>query len=225
MKNLAAFKKKMAAMYLFALAFTMAAFFFPAGTLYYYEAWIFIGVLFIPAFFLLMYFLKHDPALMERRMKYREKETKQKIIILIADLIYFVAFLIPGFDHRYGWSDVPFPIVIASNIIIFLSYMLFFLVLKENSYASRIVEVTKDQKVVSTGPYAVIRHPMYVAQIGMIVFMPPALGSIWALIPFLIVIPEIVLRILDEEKLLKQQLKGYKEYCKKVRFRLIPYLW
>jgi protein-S-isoprenylcysteine O-methyltransferase Ste14 len=225
MKNLSSFKKKMAAMYIFALAFTAAIFFIPAGTLDFYEVWVFLGVLFIPMFFLLGYFLKKDPAILERRMNYKERVKTQKILITIADIIFLIAFLIPGFDHRYGWSNIPFEIVITADVIIFLSYLLFFLVLKENSYASRVIEVTKDQKVISTGPYAIVRHPMYVAITGMMIAMPIALGSLWAMIPFLLVIPVIILRILNEEKVLKDELKGYKEYCHKTRFRLIPYIW
>ena len=225
MKNLAAFKPRMVAIYFFAVAFTAAVFFLPAGTLDFYQAWIFMGVIFIPAFFVITYFLKRDPELLRRRMQYKEKEIQQKKIIIVADVIFFVAFLMPGFDHRYGWSDVPFWLVIVSNAIVFLSYLLCFLVFKKNSYASRIIEVQKDQKVISTGPYAVVRHPMYVAVICMMVFMPLALGSYWSLIPYLLVIPVIVLRILNEEKVLREQLKGYIEYCKKTRFRLIPHVW
>jgi protein-S-isoprenylcysteine O-methyltransferase Ste14 len=199
--------------------------FLPAGSLNYWQAWIFMGVLFIPVMFVVSYFLKHDRGLLERRMKFKEKEAEQKTIIKITDLIFFVGFLIPGFDYRYGWSKVPTAVVIISDIIIFLGYLLVFFVFRENSYTSRIIEVDKKQKVISTGPYSVIRHPMYAGVISMFIFMPLALGSYWALIFFIPVIVLVILRTLNEEEVLLRDLKSYKEYCQKVRYRLIPGVW
>lgn len=199
--------------------------FWPAGSFNYWEGWIFMAVLFIPFIFVVSYFLKHDPELLKRRMRFKEKEKEQKILIKIANLIFFIGFLIPGFDFRYGWSSVPAFIVVLSDIIVFLGYMLVFWVFKVNSYTSRIVEVAKGQKVITTAPYSVVRHPMYSGVIIMYIFMPLALGSYWALLFFMPMIPIIMLRALNEEKVLLRDLKGYKEYYSKVRYRIMPGVW
>lgn len=199
--------------------------FLPAGSLNYWQAWLFMAILFIPAFFVASYFLKHDPKLLERRMRFKEKEIREKLIIKLTTLLFFIGFLIPGFDYRYGWSTVPVWLVIISDIIIFLGYLLVFFVFKENTYTSRIIEVEKGQKLITTGPYSVVRHPMYVGVILMFIFMPLALGSYWALIFFIPVIALVIARTLDEERVLLKDLKGYKEYMKKVRYRLIPGVW
>ncbi|MBU0668069.1 isoprenylcysteine carboxylmethyltransferase family protein [Patescibacteria group bacterium] len=199
--------------------------FLPAGSIMYWHAWLFIGTFFIPAFFVLIYFLKHDPKFLERRMKFKEKEIKQKTIIKIATLIFLAGFLIPGFDYRYGWSNIPTFLVILSDIIIFFGYLIILFVFKENRYASRIVVVEKGQKVITTGPYSVVRHPMYAGAILMYIFLPIALGSYWALFFFISIIPFIILRIFNEEEVLLRDLKGYREYMKKVKYRLIPGIW
>lgn len=218
-------KRKICLISLLALIVLGLMLFLPAGSFDYWQAWVFLGTLFIPVFFAVLYFLKHDPKLLERRMQYKEKEIKQKTIIKVATLSFFLGFLIPGLDYHYAWSSVPTGLVIVSDLIIFLSYLLVFFVFKENSYASRIIEVEKGQKVISTGPYSVIRHPMYVGVTLMYLFVPTALGSYWALIFFLPIIPIIIFRTLDEERLLLKDLEGYKEYCKKVKYRIIPRIW
>jgi protein-S-isoprenylcysteine O-methyltransferase Ste14 len=199
--------------------------FLPAGSLNYWQAWLFMGTLFVPFVFVASYFLKHDPGLLERRLRFKEKEAEEKVIIRIGQLLFFIGFLVPGFDFRFGWSNVPSWLVIASDAVIFLAYMLVFLVFKENSYASRIVEVDKKQKVISTGPYAFVRHPMYTGVIPMYLCIPLALSSYIALIFFVPVVIVIILRIFDEERLLLKDLEGYKEYTKKVKYRLIPSVW
>lgn len=199
--------------------------FLPAGSLKFWQAWLFMGTLFIPFLFVLSYLLKHDPELLERRIKFKEKEAKEKTLIKIAQLFFFIGFLIPGLDYRYGWSNAPYWLVIASDIIIFMAYMLVFRVFKENSYASRIVEVDEKQKVITTGPYAFVRHPMYSGVIPMYLCVPLALGSYFALIFFIPGIIVIIFRIFDEEEVLLRDLKGYKEYTEKVKYRLIPHIW
>lgn len=199
--------------------------FLPAGTFDYWEAWIYLGVILGPMFFIVLYFLRKDPALLERRIRMREKEEKQKIIITIADLFFFIGFLIPGLDHRYHWSEVPESLVIVSDAFIFLGYMAFFWVLRENSYASRIIEVEKGQRVVTTGPYAIVRHPMYLAVLVILLFTPLALGSFWALIFFLPLPPLIIFRLLNEEEVLSRELPGYREYCQRTPYRLFPFIW
>jgi protein-S-isoprenylcysteine O-methyltransferase Ste14 len=200
-------------------------FFWPAGTFRYWQAWVYIAILFIPMLCVFIYLIRNDPELLERRMKAREKERRQKSIQLVGGLFFLVIYLLPGFDRRYGWSSVPVAVVIAADILVLAAYGFFVRILKENSYASRIVEVEKNQKVITTGPYAVVRHPMYVAIIIMYVFAPLALGSYWAAIPALSLIPILAARIRNEEKMLLMGLPGYQEYVQRVRFRLIPGIW
>ena len=204
---------------------TAAFFFIPAGTFDYWQAWVYLSILFLPMIGVEVYFLKHDSALLERRLQSREKVKEQKRIIRWTYPIFLVTFLLPGFDRRFGWTHTPAAFVIAADIVVLLSYYLFFLVLRENSYASRIIEVSSDQKVIQTGPYAILRHPMYTAVISLYVFSPLALGSWLAMIPALLLIPLIVLRTLDEEKMLMRDLKGYKEYMQQVKYRLLPGIW
>jgi len=199
--------------------------FVPAGTLDYWQAWLYMAVVLLPAAIVITYFMINDPAFLERRLRTREKETKQQLIIKFGTLIFIAGFLIPGLDHLFGWSDVPFELVVAADALVFLSYMFIFLVFKENSWAGRTVQVEKGQKVVTTGPYAIMRHPMYFGAIIMYVATPIALGSYWALPPFLFIIPIFIYRILNEEEVLRRELPGYIEYCKKTRYRLLPYVW
>jgi protein-S-isoprenylcysteine O-methyltransferase Ste14 len=217
--------KKFFLLFLAAFAVIALALFVPAGTLDYWQAWLYIAVVMLPAAIVVTYFLKRDPAFLERRLSTREKEAKQQLIIKLSLPIFIIGFLLPGLDRRFGWSHVPFELAIAANAVVFLSYMLIFLVFKENSYASRTVQVEKGQKVVSTGPYAIVRHPMYLGSMFMYLATPIALGSYWALPPFVLMVPVFVFRILSEEEVLRRGLKGYKEYCKKVRYRLIPFVW
>jgi len=151
----------------------------------FWEAWVYFGILFVPMIFVLTYLLKNDPELLERRMKMKEKEEPQKVFVKLSILVFLIAFIIPGIDHRFEWSEVPFIVIIIADLFIFIGYLLFFLVLKENTYASRIIEVEKDQRVISTGLYAIVRHPMYVAVIMMYVLSPLALGSFWAVVAVL----------------------------------------
>jgi protein-S-isoprenylcysteine O-methyltransferase Ste14 len=200
-------------------------FFLPAGTLAYWHAWVYCGILFIPMLFVFVYLLRNDPALLERRLRTKEKTRPQQLFIKLSIVVYVLAFLIPGFDYRFTWSSVPIIIVIIADVFVFLGYMLFFLVLRENSYASRVVEVEQGQKVISTGPYAFVRHPMYVAALVMFLFSPLALGSFWALIPVIPLPLLFAFRIKEEEKLLIQELEDYQKYTQKVRYRLIPMIW
>lgn len=151
-------KKQIILRFIMAPIFLGLMLFLPAGSLDYWQAWIYCGVLLIPVSFVVLYFLKKDPALLERRMRMKEKEDKQKTIVKLGIIIFFIGFLIPGLDYRYHWSNVPVYLVIAANAIVLSGYIFVFLVFRENSYASRIIEVEKDQKVITTGPYAIVRR-------------------------------------------------------------------
>jgi len=197
----------------------------PAGTFNFWQVYVYTGILVIPMIFVLFYFLKNDPLFLERRTRVKEKEKAQKIIQIVFSLIFFSGFVIPGLDKRFGWSDIPINIVLITDIIILLGYLLIFFVFKQNSYASRVVEVDKSQKVISTGLYSFVRHPMYLGVLIMYIPTPVALGSYWGLIPMATIPLAIVLRILNEEKVLSNDLPGYKEYCQKTKYRLIPLIW
>jgi protein-S-isoprenylcysteine O-methyltransferase Ste14 len=202
-----------------------AMFLIPAGTFAYWEAWIYMGVLFIPMFFVFIYLIRNEPELLARRMKMREKEAEQKLIIKLSYIPFLVAFLLPGFDKRFGWSNVPVAVAVIADFLVLISYGIFFLILKENPYASRVVEVEPEQTVITSGPYAKVRHPMYSVVLTMYLFSPLALGSFWAIIPMVFIIPLIVARILNEEEVLLRDLKGYEDYMQKTRYRLIPGIW
>lgn len=212
---------------MFPLAFIILAaiLFLPAGSLKYWQGWIFCAVILVPALFVAIYFLKKSPEFLERRMKFKEKEIRQKTIVKIGNIFFFLGFLIPGFDYRFGWSAVPLWLAVTSDAIILASYFLVFLSFKENTYAARTVEVFENQKVIDTGPYATLRHPMYAGMIPMFLFTPIALGSFWALIPIIPVCVIIILRALNEEEVLRRDLPGYDAYCEKVRYRLVPFVW
>jgi protein-S-isoprenylcysteine O-methyltransferase Ste14 len=197
----------------------------PAGTFNYWQAHTYLASLLIPMIFVLMYFLKRDPQFLERRTHTKEKEKHQTLIVSLSTIIFLAAYLVPGLDKRFGWSHVPIGIVIAADAMNLLGYALVFFVFNQNSYASRVVEIDKDQKVVSTGLYGIVRHPMYLGVLIMFLPMPLGLGSYWGLAPVAILPMIIVQRIINEEKTLKTKLPGYVRYCRKVRHRLIPFLW
>ncbi len=209
-----------------ASALVISAFLFlPAGTPDYWQAWAYLAVVLSPAAVVIVYFMGKDPAFLERRLRTREKEAEQALIMKLALPVFVIAFLIPGLDRRFGWSAVPAEISIAADALVFLAYIFIFFVFRENSYAGRTVQVDEGQKVISSGPYSVVRHPMYLGQIAMYVATPLALGSYLALPVFLLMIPVFVFRIINEEKVLRRDLRGYKEYCMKTRYRLIPFVW
>jgi len=200
-------------------------FFLPAGSFRFWEAWVYAFAILIPMIITFSYLVKNDPALLERRMRLKEKVEEQKILIRLTRLPLIAGFLLPGFDFRFDWSYVSIPVVVIANFLVFLGYMFVFLVFRENTYTSRIVEVEKDQKVISTGPYSFVRHPMYTGIILMFLATPVALGSWWALIVFIFWPVMVVVRIFNEEAVLHKELPGYNDYCNKVRYRLVPYIW
>jgi len=199
--------------------------FLPAGTLTYWHAWVYCGVLFLPMIVAVAYIIRVDPELLERRLRAREKEKAQFLIILVSSIFILAAFLIPGFDFRFGWSNVPIWLVVLSDVMVLIGYVGFVAVLRFNSYAGRTVEVVTGQKVISTGPYALVRHPLYLTYMLIVIFTPLALGSYVALPFFLLAVPFLIMRILNEEAVLRRDLAGYAEYCQKTKYHLIPFVW
>lgn len=202
--------------------------FIPAGTLNYWEAWLFLVVLFTPVVLVFSYLLRHDPELLERRLQMHEREEPLKLkgLVLLSLVILMSLFMIPGLDHRFGWSEVPAGIVLLADGAVLAGYYLFFKTLQENSYASRTIEVTQGQEVITTGPYSIVRHPMYTSVIIMYIAATLALGSWWAPILMAFYLPFYLrYRILAEEKVLLRDLPGYNAYLQKVKWRLIPHLW
>ncbi len=199
-------------------------FFLPAGTLAYWQAWAYIALICTPLLFVVRYLFEHDPALLETRLSQKEPHKTQRLIVKIGS-VYYLFFLLPGLDHRFGWSRVPPWLAIAALVTVLVGYGLVLLVFRENSFASRVVTVVTGQRVVCTGPYATVRHPMYVGTILMDLFTPLALGSYWALPAFALIVPLMVWRILDEERLLAKELPGYAEYMVRTRYRLVPGVW
>ena len=218
-------KKKIAIRFSLIPLFLGLIVFLPAGTLYYWQAYIYFAVLVVPMIFVILYFIKQDPKFLERRAKAKEKEKQQILLSSFSTVIFLSGFIITGLDHRFGWSNVPIYFVIIADIIVLLGYLIIFFVFKQNSYASRIIEVDENQKVISTGLYRVVRHPMYIGVISMFLPTPISLGSYWALIPMAFLPVILVLRIINEEKVLSSNLVGYKDYCQKTKYRLIPFLW
>jgi protein-S-isoprenylcysteine O-methyltransferase Ste14 len=199
--------------------------FLPAGTFDYWEAWVFSAVVFACSCAITVWLIFNDPKLLERRMKAgpaAEKEPAQKIIMIFSLVSFAAAVVIPALDHRFGWPAVPASIAILGNILIVLSYVGFYVVMRENTYSAATIQVERDQKVISTGPYAVIRHPMYTGALMMTLGMPLALGSWWGLLMLAPCVVVLVWRLLDEERLLAKNLRGYADYQRQVRFRLIP---
>jgi protein-S-isoprenylcysteine O-methyltransferase Ste14 len=199
--------------------------FFPAGTLRFWEAWLYMALLFVPMAVVGLVLLIKDPELLERRMRTREREARQRKAIAASSLLLLAVYLIPGLDRRYDWSTVPPALVLVADILVLLGYLLFVLTIRENRYASRVVEVEDNQVVVTTGPYSLVRHPMYLAVSVMFGLTPLALGSYWALIPAALLPAVLASRIGNEERLLRRNLTGYQEYCRKVRYRLLPFIW
>jgi protein-S-isoprenylcysteine O-methyltransferase Ste14 len=200
-------------------------FFFSAGTMNYWQAWMWMGTLLAPMIFMLIYLVKNDPALLERRTRLKETRSAQKLIVAASTLYYLIVFLLPGFDKRFGWSAVPSWVSIVADSVMLLGYALFLLVLKTNSYASRVVEIQQGQQVISTGPYAMVRHPMYLAMLLMMIFTPLALGSYWGMLASIALIFLLAIRAKNEEELLMKELPGYREYAERVRYRLFPGIW
>jgi len=199
--------------------------FLPAGTLKFFNGWLFMGVLFIPMFIAGIIMIIKSPNLLRSRLDAKEKEKEQKQVVLLSALMFIVGFIIAGLNHRFNWIQIPDIVVIIASFLFLISYLMYAEVLRENAYLSRTIKVQENQKVIDTGLYRIIRHPMYSATILLFLSMPLILGSIISFIIFLIYPFIIVKRINNEEQVLEKELKGYKEYKKKVKYRLIPFIW
>lgn len=199
--------------------------FIPAGSLDYFNGWLFITILFIPMFVAGIIMFVKSPELLKRRLNAKEEESEQKIVILISGIMFLLAFVLAGLNFRFGWFKLPVIVVIIASIIFLLSYIMYAEVLRENMYLSRTVEVSENQKVVDTGLYGIVRHPMYTSTIFLFLSMPLILGSPISLIIMLIYPIIIIFRIKNEEKVLEHELEGYKEYKEKVKYKIMPFIW
>ena len=199
--------------------------FLPASSLKYWNGWVFMILLFIPMFIAGIIMMIKSPELLKNRLNAKEKETEQKQVILFSGLMFIAGFVIAGLNFRYKWIILPNSVVIISSIIFIISYILYAEVLRENSYLLRTIEVKENQKLVDTGLYGIVRHPMYTTTIFLFLSMPLILNSLLSFIIFLIYPFIIIKRIKNEEEVLEKNLKGYKEYKKKVKYKLIPFVW
>ena len=202
-----------------------ALLFIPACSFEYWNGWLFMGLLFIPMFIAGIILMIKNPELLRKRLNAKEKENEQKEVILFSGLMFLSGFIIAGLNYKYNWIEVPNIIVIISSILFIIAYILYAEVLRENTYLSRTIEVQENQKVVDTGMYGIVRHPMYAVTILLFLTMPLILGSIISFIIFLIYPFIIAKRIKNEEEVLEKDLKGYTEYKKKVKYKLIPFIW
>jgi protein-S-isoprenylcysteine O-methyltransferase Ste14 len=199
-----------------------------AGTLHYWQAWLFLATYFIVSLALTLYLVAKDRALLARRMRggpFAEREPAQKVIMSFTSLGFIALLILPGLDHRFGWSHMPPSAAIAGDILVLLGWLGIFFVFKENSFASATIESAADQRVISTGPYASVRHPMYATALVMLLGIPIALGSWWGVLIIFAILPALIWRLMDEERFLKRNLPGYVEYQAKVRYRLLPLVW
>ncbi len=199
--------------------------FLPAGTLNYPCGILFITLLFVPMFIAGIVMLFKSPELLKSRLTAKEKQKEQSAVIKLSGLMFLAGFVTAGLDYRFGWSDLPEGVIISASVLFVLAYIIYAEVLRENAYLSRVIEVRDGQKVIDSGLYGIVRHPMYGATLILFLSMPIVLGSIYAFFIFLAYPPIIIVRLLNEEKLLEKELEGYAEYKKRVRFRLIPFIW
>ena len=199
--------------------------FVPANTINFWNGWLFMGLLFIPMFIAGIVMMIKSPDLLKRRLDIKEKQGEQKVVVALSGLMFIAGFIIAGLNFRYNWIQIPNIVVIISSIVFLLSYVLYAEVLRENKYLSRTIKVEKNQKIIDTGLYGIVRHPMYFSTIFLFLSMPLILGSIISFVIFLIYPFIIAKRIKNEEEVLEKELEGYKEYKNKVKYRMIPFIW
>jgi len=202
--------------------------FVTAGTTQYWQAWVYLIIFTITSLLTTIYLIRNDPELLKRRMRggpTADKRATQRVIMFLTSLAFIGLLVVPALDHRFGWSTVPLSVVIAGDALVAIGFYFIFLVYRENTYTSATIEVAANQKVIQSGPYTLVRHPMYASALLYLLGTPLALGSYWGLLPFVAVIPLLVWRLLDEEKVLTRELEGYRQYQQRVRYRLVPRVW
>ena len=211
------------------LAAVMGALLFvPAGTMSYWQAWVYLGIFFGASALTTLFLIRRDRALLERRMRggpTAEKRPVERIIMVFTSIGFVALLVVPALDYRFQWSNVPLWVVVAGDVLVVVGFYFIFLVYRENTFTSATIEVAPGQTVISTGPYAVVRHPMYASALLYLGGTPLALGSYWGLVPFAALLPFLMWRLFDEEKFLSETLPGYVEYQRKVRHRLVPGIW
>lgn len=211
--------------YFFGLAVIALLLFLPAGTLRYWNAWLLIGILFVPMFFAGIVMMLRNPELLKKRLNAKENEDEQKTVILLSGIMFLAAFVVAGLNFRFGWIVMPRWTVIAAACVFLAAYLMYAEVLRENVYLSRTVEVQEHQKVIDTGLYGIVRHPMYAATVFLFLSMGLVLGSPISFVILLFYLPIIAKRIRNEEAVLAQGLDGYQAYKEKVRYKVIPFIW
>ena len=199
--------------------------FLPAGTLHYAKGWLLIGLLFVPMLIAGFVMLAKSPDFLAKRLDAKEKQGTQKGVVALSGLMFVVGFVVAGLDYRFSWSKMPLPVTIIASVLFLAAYALYAEVMRENAYLSRTIQVEEGQTVVDTGLYGIVRHPMYAVTILLFLMIPVVLGSWYALIAFAFYPAIIIIRLKDEEDLLTRELSGYAEYKKKVRYRIIPFIW
>lgn len=199
--------------------------FLPAGTLEYYNGWLLMGILFVPMFIAGIIMMIKNPQLLEKRLNAKEKLKEQDMVVKFSGLMFIVGFVIAGLDYRFSWFNLPIEFSFIGTALFLLAYVMYAEVLRENTYLSRTIEVSENQKVIDTGLYGIVRHPMYSAAILLFLSMPLLLGSLISFVVFLIFPILMIIRIKNEEEVLSKELEGYEEYKKKVKYRLIPFIW
>lgn len=199
--------------------------FLPAGSISFRQGWLLMGILFVPMFGAGLVMLKKNPELLRKRLEAKEKQQEQQLVVKLSGLMFLVGFVLCGLNHRFLWLLLPDWITWTATGVFLLSYLLYAEVLRENTYLSRTIQVQENQKVIDTGCYGIIRHPMYTATVFLFLSMPLVLGSLQGFVVFLVYLPIIAARIRNEEQLLEQELPGYREYKLRVRYRLIPFVW
>jgi len=202
--------------------------FVTAGTIDFWQAWLYLCVFTIVSLLTTLYLIRNDPELLKRRMRggpTAEKRGAQRVIMTFTSVAFMGLIVVPAIDRRFGWSHLPLAIVIVGDFFVAAGFYFIFRVYRENSFTSATIEVAENQKVISTGPYAIVRHPMYASALLYLAGTPVALGSYWGLLPFVMAIPFLIWRSLDEEKMLSTELPGYTNYQRRVRYRLLPGIW
>ena len=199
--------------------------FLPAGTFAFFNGWLFMGILFVPMFLAGLVMMAKNPKLLQSRLDAKEKQKEQDLVVKLSGLMFLAGFIVAGLGVRFDWYTLPKPVVIASAIVFLIAYILYAEVLRENTYLSRTIEVQEDQKVIDTGLYGIVRHPMYSVTLLLFLSMPLVLGSVYSFVIFLAYPFIIAKRIKHEEEFLEKELNGYKEYKQKVKYRLIPFIW